>query len=416
MLTFCFSGADGTMTVSEMLTSGMVGKPVAFEFSEEWTGLAKTAVFSAGNVCRDAVVNGNVAIIPAEVLERPMQQLYVGVYGVSRDGDLVIPTVRAKGPRIFPGACPSGDPGTNPDLAIWAQLMVQIGELSRLNTQAKEDLVSAINELYGICGTAGEGISNNAKQLLIGILRNGVYTSDQAENISALESALNDGTVETCSVISYLTNVTGSNTAQRVLNGGAYSNRLTAEEGYVLTSVNVTMGGVDITSEVCADGMILIPAVTGEVVITAWAELDILVPAAERVAMGAVSYVSGKLQLNAANSMRATVVPVGQYLTKGASYGVGFTDELSSTYAFGVMVFVASGTDRTFEYVAGADKYYDTVTGCAIDSGWQATAYDFTATEDNMVLAMNFKRLDGAAMSESDYVTLFEHLIFEVDS
>ena len=36
MLTFRFTGAKGEMTEGEILVSGMVGKQVRFEFSEEW--------------------------------------------------------------------------------------------------------------------------------------------------------------------------------------------------------------------------------------------------------------------------------------------------------------------------------------------------------------------------------------------
>lgn len=38
----------------------------------------------------------------------------------------------------------------------------------------------------------GGGINATAKSLLITILRNGVYTSDQSANITALENALNE--------------------------------------------------------------------------------------------------------------------------------------------------------------------------------------------------------------------------------
>lgn len=129
MLTFRFSGADGSMVVPETLTSGMVGKEVALEFSSDWDGLSKTAVFTAGNVIRDVAGVTDTAVIPAEVLATPLEQLYVGVYGVSDDGK-VTPTVRAAGPQILPGVDPSGDAGTDPDLPVWAQLQVQIDDLN----------------------------------------------------------------------------------------------------------------------------------------------------------------------------------------------------------------------------------------------------------------------------------------------
>lgn len=128
MLTFRFTGADGIMAEEETLTSGMVGKKVRLEFSEDWKGLTKTAVFRAGSVTRDVVGVSDVAVIPAEVLARPLQQLFVGVYGVSHDGS-VTPTIRAEGPRILPGVDPSGEAGTDPDLPVWAQMAVRVSSL-----------------------------------------------------------------------------------------------------------------------------------------------------------------------------------------------------------------------------------------------------------------------------------------------
>ena len=147
MLTFYFSGVKGENKEEDILTSGMVGKQVKLEFSPEWDGLQKTVVFSAGDVTRDALLQGDAVTIPHEVLAQPLKQLCVGVYGVSADGTLVIPTIRALGPAIQPGATPSDDPGTSPELEIWAQLQLQQGDLTQLDTENKESLVAAINEL-----------------------------------------------------------------------------------------------------------------------------------------------------------------------------------------------------------------------------------------------------------------------------
>ena len=50
MLTFEFTGVEGRMTGSEILTSGMVGKTVQILFDDSWTNLTKTLVIKhAGN-------------------------------------------------------------------------------------------------------------------------------------------------------------------------------------------------------------------------------------------------------------------------------------------------------------------------------------------------------------------------------
>lgn len=72
-----------------------------------------------------------------------------------------------------------------------------IGDLSQLKTAAKNDLVSAINEVSQSGDTGESGMSATASALLISILRNGVYTADQSANITALEAALLSGGGET---------------------------------------------------------------------------------------------------------------------------------------------------------------------------------------------------------------------------
>ena len=128
MLTFRFTKADGRMVEEETLTSGMVGKEVKLEFSEEWENFSKTVVFSAGEVSRDVAAIHGAVTIPHEVLAEGRNHLYVGVYGISGDGR-VIPTVRARGPFIQPGAEPAGEKGREPTLPVWAQIHQQIAGL-----------------------------------------------------------------------------------------------------------------------------------------------------------------------------------------------------------------------------------------------------------------------------------------------
>lgn len=117
------------------ITSGMVGVTVTFEYTDpKWDGLNKTAVFTAGNVTRDVLDADGVVTIPAEVLEKPNVKLYAGVYGTDADGKLVIPTIMIPVGIILPGADPSGDPGTDPDLPIWAQLQAEVEALKQGGT------------------------------------------------------------------------------------------------------------------------------------------------------------------------------------------------------------------------------------------------------------------------------------------
>ena len=71
------------------------------------------------------------------------------------------------------------------------------------------------------------------------------------------------------SISNSLTNVTTSDSSLSWEEKQPYTATLTANEGYELSNVTVKMGGVDITSSVYSNGVISIPSVTGNIVITA---------------------------------------------------------------------------------------------------------------------------------------------------
>lgn len=73
----------------------------------------------------------------------------------------------------------------------------------------------------------------------------------------------------TYSVINQLINATNNNTAKSVEYNAGYTANIAAESGYELDNVTVTMGGVDVTSDVYSNGAISIPVVSGDIVITA---------------------------------------------------------------------------------------------------------------------------------------------------
>ena len=129
----------------EPLTSGMVGAKVAFALSPDFNGLTVTAVFTNGAVTKDVLNPGDECFIPPEVLETAGKTVKVGIYAV-RGSELVIPTVYASIGVVLPGADPSGDTSTSATLPVWAQIEAMIGSLDDLTTEAKNNLVAAINE------------------------------------------------------------------------------------------------------------------------------------------------------------------------------------------------------------------------------------------------------------------------------
>ena len=74
--------------------------------------------------------------------------------------------------------------------------------------------------------------------------------------------------VETFTVTNVLANANTSNGAATVLAGSAYSAVITANEGYKLDAVTITMGGTDITTTAYSGGVVTITEVTGNIVIT----------------------------------------------------------------------------------------------------------------------------------------------------
>lgn len=97
------------------------------------------------------------------------------------------------------------------------------------------------------------------------------------DKINAFRQACIDGTpdiinvtVPSYTITNTLTNVTNSNAAQSVDEYQSYIATLTANSGYAISTVTITMGGAD-ASQYYSNGTINIPSVTGNIVITATA-------------------------------------------------------------------------------------------------------------------------------------------------
>ena len=144
----------------ELLTAGMAkAVTVEFVFSDDWSGLTKTAVFSNGKTTVDVLAanwDGDTVHVPHEVLAVPGRHARVGVYGADESG-VVLPTVWVSLGKVQPGADPSGDASADPSLPVWAQLQSQIGDLDDLQTYNKGNLVDAINEARSSGGSGGGG-------------------------------------------------------------------------------------------------------------------------------------------------------------------------------------------------------------------------------------------------------------------
>lgn len=138
--------------------------------------------------------------------------------------------------------------------------------------------------------SGGSGMTDTARVLLISILRNAVFTTDQSASITALNAELakttsgdnpggntgggdDSGETETTTytVVNNLENVENSNTAANIVEGSPYIATLTGVGDYSISDVTIVMGGVDITATAwdAATCNITIANVTGDIIITA---------------------------------------------------------------------------------------------------------------------------------------------------
>lgn len=116
-----------TVREAEPVTSGSVNAyRVRFEFSRDWDGLEKTAVFRGGCAERTVLLDGAECTIPWEVLREPGHRLMAGVYG-KRGEELVLPTVWAGLGQILEGVS-SGEAAGPPTPELWEQELARKGD------------------------------------------------------------------------------------------------------------------------------------------------------------------------------------------------------------------------------------------------------------------------------------------------
>lgn len=131
----------------------------------------------------------------------------------------------------------------------------------------------------------------------------------------------------------------------------------------------------------------------------------------QAIKIGSVSFEGGAMKLSTDSDARATLVPIGQYLKNGVTYKFSL-GSLKGTYNYGIQVMVAKSAGITFPYV-GVAMTYDGVTERVVDSGYITNDYVDEPDRDNCILAVNFKKIDGTSMGDSDYATILENFTIE---
>lgn len=143
MIRITVNGREARCETHEPLTSGSVGLPVRFVFSDDWEGLSAIAVFRCGGAQADVALLSGSCAVPSEVLGQAGAALWIGVYGQNGAGTVVIPTIWARAGFVEQGTAPSGvEPaGASPS---WSAQVQAAAALALQKTEALEAAAAAI--------------------------------------------------------------------------------------------------------------------------------------------------------------------------------------------------------------------------------------------------------------------------------
>lgn len=121
------------------LNVGMAGAPIEFDFSSEWDGLGKTAVFRCDGE-RDMIIGADgKTTVPYEILTTPGMDVEVGVYAVKEDGTTwPAPTTYCKIGRVGEGADPSVDGSYPPTPDVGEQAIEAASKALQAAAEAQE--------------------------------------------------------------------------------------------------------------------------------------------------------------------------------------------------------------------------------------------------------------------------------------
>jgi hypothetical protein len=124
----------------------------------------------------------------------------------------------------------------------------------------------------------------------------------------------------TCVIVNSLINATTNNNASTIERGSAYNATITANNGYKIESVIVTMDGIDITSTAYSNGVITINSVTGNIAISAYASLE----AVSYINVLPISTDTDGTIYNSKGWKENTYISGGNAATKNGTFASGF--------------------------------------------------------------------------------------------
>lgn len=129
-----------------------------------------------------------------------------------------------------------------------------------------------------------------------------------------------------------LSNITSQNTTSSVEHGSVYNTILTPSTNYELENVVVLMNGVDITNDVYNNGVLIIPSITGPVVITAQASRPTY---SVTTNLTEVTMIGMDTTVERGESFAATLIPTSHYVIDSITIEMGGQNITSSVYSEG---------------------------------------------------------------------------------
>lgn len=165
--------------------------PCIFQFSADWKGLNKHAVFKAGQTSIEIILGSdNTCNIPWEVLIKPKLEVMVGVYGTQGESVILNTVWRSLG-KVEAGPHTKNESGQEPTPDELDQVLGMIGSLDELETDDKNTIVDAINSVNYKFGHA---LIKNGKDVYVDVANND--TEDRTLPISAAAVDTTVGNIE----------------------------------------------------------------------------------------------------------------------------------------------------------------------------------------------------------------------------
>jgi len=128
MIKIAVETRQAVMEETELITTGSVGIQVQFQFSEDWEGLTRVAVFRAGDSSDwyDMILDEtNICVIPWEILtaEFEGEPVFIGVEGTDRQTNkVVVPTIWISAGAVKPGVHSGNAESADPTPSQWSQI------------------------------------------------------------------------------------------------------------------------------------------------------------------------------------------------------------------------------------------------------------------------------------------------------